>query len=409
MKKNLILIARSHRLYFKTLLYSSLLVLFIGQLSAQRVSETISHTISVDKNTDLNLDASQLSVYGSGAMNMRHRDGQYVLAGKNEDQPMLLVNYKRDIHTWEEDQLKLVLEVSVEGKDAASTQAILQELQPKLRVDAANQVDIDFFGELERFKISNGWFRDEDSKLEFKNGTVHGVKFIEISSHLYVPKSIDIHIKGKQAVFNIDHHTGEIVCDLEASVLNAVDLNKLGGTFSACVLNIDKLNFGNVNFTACTVDIKNAETLILESTSSKLNIESAVKLTIKKAVNDKCYSEWIDQLQVSEGLFSTFEFGTLGHESDMRLLNSDVSIKALGPGLSSFKMTNKNGELVIGTKEMDSSILTLENADLAKLNIDDSFIEIEKSGNKRIYKMGDSNNNSSIDISCELCTIIINR
>ncbi len=407
MKKNLISIVKNQHWFIKTLVC---IVLIIGQnpaICAQTHSELLTAEIEVFNDTKIEIEGPDVKLFGTGTIDTRHSKQQFRIAGKNEQEPILILNNILNVNTWEQSVVKLEHELTLKVKEGVNKDELIQDLQPILSLNAANTLSVSFFSNLVSLQIENGWFKDENSRLHFKNGNIHGIDFLEISTTIYVPKSSTLHLSGNKMVAHIGEHKGTLKTVLESSDFTAAKLSKLIADFSDCNVNIDYIEDGNLDFKSCDVQIQSAEYLDINSCLSSLDIEEVETLKIKKTLNDECRSQSIHHLNVDEGLFSQFDFGTLEDALDMQLLNSDVNIDHLGAELESLVIVNKNGDLSIGIEKLEESLMTLRNANLSKLSINKSFIELEEEGHKKIYKLGKAENASTIDISCELCTIKI--
>ncbi len=198
MKKNLILIAINRGWFINNLAILGLFFSLSLNLYSQSVNETLTAEIDIFSDTKIEIEGPAVKLFGTGTIDTRHSREQFRIAGKNDNEPILILDNRLNIHTWDQSSVKVEHELSFEMNDGANKDELLTDLKPTLNINAANALSIAFFSNLESLEIENGWFKSENSRLHFKNGNIHGIEFLAIKTTIYLPKASDLSIQGNR-------------------------------------------------------------------------------------------------------------------------------------------------------------------------------------------------------------------
>ena len=289
---------------YKSLL--ALIFLLVGvsaQSQVYRKSKTTSNSFKVEKTTELTV--------------------------KNKYGNIQLIN-------WDKDSVRFDVAIEVRNKKEAKALATLDD------------IFIDFTTSKHFIEARTSSYSSESfwSDIKDKTGNVFSSdNKMQIDYTVYLPTSMDLTIANKYGDILLDDQEGSVTITLSNGDLKAHSM--MGGssiTLEFAYANIKKMNDGKLNLGyKSEITLGSAKDLRIESKSSRIKIESVVKLDITSH-RDKYYIEQLGALTANNS-YTYLEIGTLKNNLSLDAKYGNVDIKEIEKEVSNLRFTTESTDI----------------------------------------------------------------
>ena len=407
MKKNSISkVKNPNYLSKKIALVLCLQLAFVWTSFAQRTTQLFEKEIAVPEEVLIKTKGpSAPKISGVGMLHIRPVDENYVVSGRKDEEYIYVIDMRFEIFTWDEKKVKQSTKVTLECETQSQTKDLLSALEVELRANAAGQVLVDCELNIDRFMIKNGWFRSDDNSIQLSNGKEYKIKYLELSTSLYVPRKSQLNLDTEVAFLSLGDHAGSLDLRMNQGTFTANKLNELKGQLKSATLEIKDLGKGDLTAKGSKISINRADELILETSLSTLDFQDIGKLIFNKSLSDKMSCGQTKLFFVEEALYTSFDLVNLKEVTELNLRNCDLTIANIHKEASKIRIKNQNATMKLGIQNLRSYLLVNSQADKATFQLPESLLKIEEVGKEKTYAFGAQPYQTRIDIDCSLCKV----
>ncbi len=409
MKKNSISIVKNPSCLSKKIaLVFCLQLVFIWTSFAQRTTQLFEKEIAVSEEVIIKSKGpASPRITGNGVLHIRPVDKNYVVSGRKDEVYVYVLDKRFEIFTWDKNKVKQSTRVTLECETESQTKELLSALEVELRANAADQVLVDCKLNIDRFMIENGWFRADDNSVVLSNGKEYKIKYLELSTTLYVPRKSQLDLDTEEVFLSLGDHEGRLDLRMNQGTFTANKLNELKGSLKSVTLEIKELSKGELRAKGSKISINRADELILESSLSTLDFQDIGKLIFNKSLSDKLSCGQVKLFFVEEALYTSFDLINLKEATELNLRNCDLTIANIHKETSKILIKNQNATVKLGIQNLSSYLLVNSQADKATFQLPESLLKIEEIGKEKTYASGAQPYQTRIDIDCSLCKVTL--
>lgn len=436
---------------YSILLFS--LLLSFG-LHANESSKVIVKEISVNQETTIKTSGPRIPlIHVNGTISSNTERGYYTLKGRSEEL-ILRINKTYNIHTWEENKVKQVVNITVRAASTEIEQKIIAALEEDLKTSPDNSLDLSGFMGLNQISIKNSWLKkSNDNTITLNKGQSYKFEYLELSSELYIPKKSNLEIDTEYTDIRLGNFEGKLELKLKDGALSSPFINKLNSQISTSKINVTEIRDATISANRSTIEIDKTASLSIgkieqtvgcmnnvfienrgsfnsinfsgrekakNSSLNKYYLKTLDDLDVYSSLNDKIQIESIGIIRLRDVSFSDFEISTLeksiegiikyGEINIFEIKNDDFKKIELESAYSSLRISGGNIENVEveiqQTQKEDQAFLDGLSDNEMNMNVSSDYKLISETDNKEfIYSKGTGK--KKIYLVCNRCDLIL--
>jgi len=409
MKKNIISIMKNQELSYKKVASTFLLVcLLILSGNAQKVTKTFEKEIEVSENTVIKTSGPQ-SVHptGKGAINTRQSGNKYIISGKASKPYIYIINKTLKINTWQHNKVKQVVEVILECENKIQNQDLLNALKIELKKNAAGQIIIDTEMNIQRFKIYNNFFRKDDNSVVLNNGKEYKIKYLELTTSLFIPEKSNLILNTQGTTIDIDNHKGTINLTMDKGNLIAKKMNVLTANLKNVDAKIHQITNATISLKNVTLTLNEVNELGLKSEISLINIGKSNTLLINESINDQFIIDTANDILVTKSLFSDYKISSINNTIEVNAKNSDITVNSFDKKVTSIDIQNQNASIKLVLKNLDNYTLSFNDKTQNSYHFPNKLKALSPSSNQLSYTYGTKPSKTKIIVKGKHCDVKI--
>ena len=377
--------------------------------------------VTIESNLPTTLD-----IKISGSMTSNNTKDRYTIAGKG-DQTRININKELEIKTWDKNIVKQETSIIVKAATKEEEILLLDILQLSLKEKAGSRVIIDCNLNMERFEMTNGFFKGDQCKIVLKNGQSYQIEYLEISTKLTIPKESNLSVKGDtNSTLRLGELFGDVDLDLQYTEVYGKQARKLKGSLRSCYnVYFDKLAFADISSSNSYINIKNlgganigTQSLNDSWTLSNLRYNRSNSaqskyvfgivglLLIHESANDEIVADEVGHIEVSKTNYSQFHIKLLNTYAKINASNSDLNIDKVGKDFLELDIKNKLSNINIKVVEGTDYKLIINRNKYVEADLNDILmLESGEGSSEEIYRIGNNTSDRLIQINCEDCRL----
>ena len=409
MKRSIKLTAKNQALPYRRVgLALAFLCLISINGNAQKVKKTYVNEIVVSPNVVIKTSGPQsINVTGKGAINTRQSGNQYIVSGRDSEPYIYVINKTLKINTWQYDKIKQVVEIKLECENQTQAQSLFNALKIQLKEDAAGQVIVNCEMNIQQFKIYNSFFGDDDNKVILTDGKEYKVKYLELTTTLFIPESSKLILNTQRSNINVGSHNGEIDLEMKRGSFIAKRVNRLTANLETVKVDIEQLLSGKLIVKNSILKFLEADELHMKSSLSTVSIAKSNTLVINRSLNDKYIINNVNDVMVEESLFSEYKISMVNGTLEMKTKNNDIVVDGFSKNASRVFVKNRNGVVQLGLESLGSYKLTCNWVTQNTYELPSGLDRLVFTQNQGQYASGNKPYQAQVDIECKQCDILV--
>ena len=309
-----------------------------------------------------------------------------------------------EIFTWDKPVIKRIIIVKVDPANTKEAIDFIDNIQFSNLEPVDNTIHIN---------LSCGARRIEASHKKWDVTMVDGKKFAmkgyNIKVVLYIPKSIELHLKSNLSKISLGDLSNNAVLDLRSVRLKANSIKELTLKATNSKIQINELTQANIEAKHCEINSSSIHQLqIRKSSFTEYNFDLVEQLDIDDSKEDTYTIKELNEIQCSHSLFSNYYINRLNKKLSITSMNGDVIIDELQPDFSEIKLNNSFSIIKIGSAKTPNFLLNTHTK-LTQYYFDDGIkmIEMKEESGYRWgrYFKGSKNSSPTISIDCKQCEV----
>jgi hypothetical protein len=313
-------------------------------LTGQRTTFHLSQTVEVPQGVLIQSEGPQsVRINGRGVINTRHLEAKYVVSGKSSLPYLYVIHKTLDINTWNRDQVKQEVAVTLETATPEQATQLQSALRPVLELVSGNTVSLNCELNIAQFSINNGWFREDQNSITLSDGRIFPVKYLEISHQFFIPESARLDLKLQRTNLVLGDHSGPIELQQAFGQVSGGCLREMTAQLTDAVVQIDKLDEANLRLTNCDLNLGQVGKMTMNTSLSAGKIDSVGQLLINKSVSDRFTFRRVDKGNAAGVFFSTLAIDELWHSWQLTGKRVSLSVGKANQAMQSFQIDNQDG------------------------------------------------------------------
>lgn len=341
MKKHIQMPRLPSKLFILTVLIMGFSPMF---LTGQRTTFHLSQTVEVPQGVLIHSKGPQsVRINGRGVINTRHLETKYVVSGKRSLPYIYVIHKTLEINTWNRDQVKQEVTVTLETRTAEQAIQLQAALRPVLELAPGNSLSLNCELNIAQFSVNNSWFREDKNSLTLSDGRVFPVKYLEISNRFFVPESANLDLKLHRTNLVLGDHSGSIKLQQAFGQVGGGCLQEMTAQLTDAHVKIDKLDEANLQLTNCDLNLGQVGKMTMNSSLSAGEIDSVGQLLLNKSVSDRFTFGRVDIGNAADVFFSTFEVDEIWQSWQLTGKRTSLTVGKASQALHSFQIDNQDG------------------------------------------------------------------
>jgi len=335
------------RLPYKLVVLTTIIIGFGSTVSfGQKTTFRLSQVLVVPQDVLIRTNGPQsVRINGRGAINTRHLEETYVVSGK-DDLPYVYVIHKTlELNTWDEDQVKQEVEVSLETETPAQAAALRRALHPVLALAPGNVLSLNCELNIAQFLVNNGWFREDRNSITLTDGRVFPIKYLEIRNRFFIPKTARLDLELTRTNLILGDHSGAIKLQQSFGRVTGGCFRELTAQLTDAVVHLDDIEEANLTLSNSELRLSQVGRLNLSSSLSNIETDSIGHLFLNKSVSDHMSFHQVGIGNAAAVFFSTLTIGKLQQGWQLSGKRANLSVREVNEGLHSFQVDNQDGSV----------------------------------------------------------------
>jgi len=293
--------------------------------------------------------------------------------------------------------------VVLEADTPAQTDALSQALKPVLLLDPTNRVRINCSLNIDQFTLNNSWFREDKNSITLTDGRTFPVKYLEISTHLFVPASSPLLLNLDRTNLLLGDHQGKIELQLKQGRVFAACVQQLTANITDAEVCIDAVSSADLTLTNSTITLAEAEELRLLTSLSVAAIDSVGQLVIGKTLSDDLTLGIVGEGLIERSTFSDIVIGKLDSGLQFTGKGSDLAVLRVDTALQEFRVVSYDGSVRFPLADLPAVTLRCNNVNENNFQFPDSPSIPKAEDNSISFRWGFNNNPTDVRLSGQRC------
>lgn len=324
---------------------------------------------------------------------------------------VIFINYSAkniEIHTWNQNKVKQVIELTIEPIDTTKLKELINELKSvDIKSNSKGNIELPYNLNIEKRGVINDKkikTRKGEYTIALKNGKIFTVKKFEISIVFYVPQNNELDLKSAFSNISLGNLSNKAKLNLSSVTLKANNINDLELEASFSKIWLSNVNNAVFNTSSCesnSINITKAEIL---SAFSKFNFTKVGNLNIQKSSSDIFTLSEIEVITSKNTVFTSFLIGELKDLMDISSKNGDITIDKVNQSFSQINISNVFSTITIGTLSCNAFILNT-NTKFTEFKLPDDLKLLKYNETVKSFYKGSKSSNQKITINCTSCNV----
>ena len=373
----------------------------LQNIDAQELTKKFTDEITV-KNDNIFIDTKGTN-YGlscSGTISITKSEELITISDESRA-VRFIVERNTDIKTHSGNTVRYVTNVVASGPDA---ETLMQSLNYKLKETIPGHVNVKCLLNIEKFYVTNGWFRPNRNAIVLTNGTSYEVEKFSIGTTIWIPEKANLILSGNKRIgFNVGKLVGgKLSAFLEYGNLNCASVSEVEADLKSCEATFENIGKGTFDLQQGKLSVGEANDLTIKGYLSKVDISSVDSLNISGTSNDKFNIGEVQNIKSLNSWFSNYEIGKLHKSLNMKVINGDLSIKEIQTDFEKIRIKNEVSTIRLGIEKLEN--YSLISSDVNKTEVEG--LEGQGFSDSQNGLKGDAKLGGKIILSCENCKVI---
>ena len=312
-----------------------------------------------------------------------------------------------EIHTWNQNKIKQVVEITVDPVDPAKAKELVKEFSFEINTTLLGNIDLTYdLGIKQMGEFTNGRIKTKKGEctIILENGRIFTVKKLNVSIVLYIPQRNQLVLKSKFSNVSLDNLSNKATLNLTSVTLKANDIKDLELEASFSKIWFSSIDNALFDVRNCEIYGNYLEKADVESKFSKFNVTKAGNFKIQESTSDTYNIPEIEAINGQNASFTNFTIGELKESMNISSQNGDIVIENLSNGFSQIDISNSFSSITIGTLHTDGFVLNT-NTKYTELNLSKEIKPISSKGELKTFNKGSKLAKQKINIDCTSCNV----